>query len=96
MKINWKVRLRNKKWLGMLASQTAILVQAVLAGLVGLDVIHIDLGAVDQDIKIILGLVDVVLIYFSFLGLIVDPTTDGVSDSGQAMRYAKPREVMKK
>ena len=92
MKINWKVRLKNKLFLASLASQTALLVQGILAGLVGLDVMHINLDTVSVDTKIILGVIDGTLGYLSFLGIITDPTTGGVKDSEQAMTYEEPKK----
>ncbi|MEC3606320.1 MULTISPECIES: phage holin [Bacillus] len=89
--INWKVRLRNKMWLTSFASQTALLIQGVLAGLVGLGVISIDLAGLDSSLKIALGMVDVVLAYFSFLGIVQDPTTEGIGDSAQALEYSEPK-----
>ena len=92
MKINWKVRFKNKLFLTSLASQTILLVQGILAGLVGLGVMHINLNNVSEDAKTIMGMVDVVLGYLSFLGIIVDPTTDGIKDSEQAMTYEEPKK----
>jgi len=92
MKINWKVRFKNKLFLTSLASQTILLVQGILTGLVGLGVMHINLNNVSEDAKIIMGMVDVVLGYLSFLGIIVDPTTDGIKDSEQAMTYEEPKK----
>ena len=92
MKINWKVRFKNKLFLTSLASQTILLVQGILAGLVGLGVMHINLNNVSEDAKTIMGMVDVVLGYLSFLGIIVDPTTNGIKDSEQAMTYEEPKK----
>ncbi|KRT93811.1 MULTISPECIES: phage holin [Bacillus] len=91
-KINWKVRFNNKLFLTALASQTAVMIQGLIAGLVGLGIMDIDLSQLDNSLKISLGIVDTVLIYLSFLGIIKDPTTKGISDSEQAMEYEEPRE----
>ncbi|KAA0813185.1 phage holin [Bacillus licheniformis] len=91
-KINWKVRLNNKLFLTALASQTAVMIQGIIAGLVGLGIMDIDLSQLDNSLKISLGIVDTVLIYLSFLGIIKDPTTKGISDSDQAMDYEEPRQ----
>ncbi|MGG1363676.1 phage holin [Bacillus velezensis] len=91
-KINWKVRLKNKLFLTTLASKTAVMIQAVVAGLVALNVVHIDLAQLDTYLKVLLGIVDAILIYLSFLGLVTDPTTSGVSDSDQALDYESPKE----
>ena len=39
-----------------------------------------------------MGVVEVVLTILAALGIVVDPTTKGVSDSSQALEYEKPKE----
>lgn len=81
MNINWKVRLQNKTWLlAMLAAIVAFVYQ--LLGL--LDIVP----AVSQDqVTQLIGLVINILVA---LGIVVDPTTTGVTDSSRAMHYDKP------
>ena len=81
MKINWKVRLLNKTWLlAMLAALVAFVYQ--LLGLLGV------VPAVSQDqVTQLIGLVINILVA---LGIVVDPTTTGVTDSQQAMTYDNP------
>ena len=79
--INWKVRLQNKTWLlAMLAAIVAFVYQ-----LLGLrDIVP----AVSQDqVTQLIGLVINILVA---LGIVVDPTTTGVTDSSRAMHYDKP------
>lgn len=81
MKINWKVRLQNKTWLlAMLAAIVAFVYQ--LLGL--LDIVP----AISQDqVTQLIGLVINILVA---LGIVVDPTTTGVTDSSRALQYDKP------
>ncbi len=81
--INWKVRLQNKTWLlTMLAAIVAFMYQVL--GLLGV------VPAISQDqITQLIGLVVNILVA---LGIVVDPTTSGVTDSQQALDYNKPRE----
>lgn len=81
--INWKVRLQNKTWLlTMLAAIVAFMYQVL--GLLGV------VPAISQDqITQLIGLVVNILVA---LGIVVDPTTSGVTDSQQALRYDRPRE----
>ena len=81
MKVNWTVRLKNKTWLlAMLAALVAFVYQ--LLGLLGV------VPAVSQDqVTQLIGLVINILVA---LGIVVDPTTTGVTDSQQAMTYDKP------
>ena len=83
MKINWKVRLKNKTWLlAMLVAIVAFVYQ--MLGLLGV------VPAVSQDqITQLIGLVVNILVA---LGIVVDPTTMGVTDSTRALHYDKPGE----
>ena len=82
MRINWKVRLQNKTWLlAMLAAIVAFVYQI-------LSLLEI-VPAVSQDqVTQLVGLVINILVA---LGIVVDPTTTGVTDSQQAMTYDKPK-----
>ena len=78
MKINWKVRLRNKTWL---ASVLALAVSFVYDLLAMLDVIP----PLSEDW--LLSLVQTLLTLLTALGVVIDPTTDGAGDSDRAMTY---------
>ena len=78
MKINWKVRLRNKTWL---ASVLALMVSFVYDLLAMLDVIP----PLSEDW--LLSLVQTLLTLLTALGVVIDPTTDGAADSDRAMTY---------
>lgn len=83
MKINWKVRLQNKAWL--LSMAAAIIAFAYqLCGLCGI------VPPISEDMTMqAVGMVVNILVA---LGIVVDPTTAGVTDSQQAMSYDKPKE----
>ena len=78
MKINWKVRLRNKTWL---ASVLALAVSFVYDLLAMLDVSP----PLSEDW--LLSLVQTLLTLLTALGVVIDPTTDGAADSDRAMTY---------
>ncbi|MBE5810118.1 MAG: phage holin [Clostridiales bacterium] len=78
MKINWKVRLRNKTWL---ASALALIVSFVYDLLAMLDVIP----PLSEDW--LLSLMQTLLTLLTALGVVIDPTTDGAADSDRAMTY---------
>ena len=81
MKINWKVRLQNKTWLlAMLAAIVAFAYQA-------LSLLEIMPAVSEDQVTQLMGLVINILVA---LGIVVDPTTTGVTDSQQAMTYDKP------
>ena len=81
MKINWKVRLRNKAWL---AGVLALIVSFVYDLLAAFDIVP----AVSEDW--IMGIVATVLTLLTALGVVADPTTPGVTDSDRAMLYDEP------
>lgn len=81
--INWKVRLKNKAfWLAMIPA-VLLLVQTV-AALFGFT---LNLGDIGDKL---LAVVNAVFALLSILGVVVDPTTQGVSDSQRAMEYNEP------
>ena len=81
MKLNWKVRLKNKVWLGSFLS---LIVGFVYSMLALFDVFP----EVTQ--SLVLQLVNQVLTFLGLIGVIVDPTTAGIGDSDRAMSYAEP------
>ena len=78
MKINWKVRLRNKTWL---ASVLALMVSFVYDLLAMLDIVP----PLSEDW--LLSLLQTLLTLLTALGVVIDPTTDGAADSDRAMGY---------
>ena len=81
MKLNWKVRFKNKVWLGSFLS---LIVGFVYSMLALFDVFP----EVTQ--SLVLQLVNQVLTFLGLIGVIVDPTTAGISDSDRAMSYVEP------
>lgn len=83
MDINWKVRLKNKAfWLAIIPA-LALVAQSVSA------VFGYTLDLTTMVGKI-LAVVDAVFAVLVILGIVVDPTTDGVGDSIRALGYTKP------
>lgn len=81
MKINWKLRLQNKATLWSLICLVISIVYRVL------DAAHV-IPPFTQDF--LLEIAADVLSVLGLLGVIVDPTTDGVNDSIRAMGYEQP------
>jgi len=82
MKINWKVRIKNPVFWVTVIPSIVSLVYLVLAAF---DVTP----SVTENV-----IIDAVLVLINALttvGILVDPTTKGVSDSAQAMTYDKPK-----
>ena len=81
--INWKVRLRNKAfWLALITA--ALLLVQTVAALFGF---ALNLGDIGDKL---LAVVNAVFALLSILGVVVDPTTQGVGDSQRALGYVEP------
>ena len=81
--INWQVRLRNKAfWLAFIPA--ALLLVQTVAALFGFALNLGDMG--DK----LLAVVNAVFALLSILGVVVDPTTQGVGDSQRALGYVEP------
>lgn len=83
--INWKVRIKNKHfWLALIPA-VLLLVQVVAA----VFEIQIDLGGLSDKL---LAVVNAVFVVLAILGIVTDPTTEGVQDSKLAMTYDEPKK----
>ena len=76
MKINWKLRLQNKYTVAAMLTCVISFIYSIL------DTIGV-VPAVDQ--SSVEGLVETVVLVLTALGILVDPTTNGASDSELAL-----------
>ena len=83
MKINWKVRLRNPVFWLTLIPAVATFGYTVLGSL-GV------VPTISEDTMVNAG--TAIVTALSTIGVLVDPTTKGVSDSERAMNYETPAE----
>ena len=81
MKLNWKVRFKNKICLGSFLS---LIVGFIYSMLALFDVYP----AVTQNL--IGQILNQILTFLGLIGVIVDPTTAGLEDSNRAMTYDEP------
>jgi len=81
MKLNWKVRFRNKIWLGSFLSLIIGFIYSLLA-------LFDVFPAVTQNL--VVQLLNQVLTFLGLIGVIVDPTTAGIGDSERALGYEEP------
>ena len=81
MKLNWKVRFKNKAWL---ASFISLIVGFVYSMLSLFDVFP------DITKNTVMEVINNVLTFLGLIGVLVDPTTAGLNDSKRAMGYKKP------
>lgn len=83
--INWKIRLKNKNfWLSLIPA--VLLLIQVIAAPFGY---KWDFGVLGQQLTAIVNAAFAVL---AIVGVVTDPTTEGVSDSNQAMTYSDPKK----
>ena len=81
MNVNWKVRFKNGKWLLLFAAQVVGLIYYVLG------VFEI---APEITQNTVMQIVEMVLMVLGSVGVITDPTVDGLEDSSRAMSYQYP------
>lgn len=84
MKINWKVRLRNKPWV---AGLVGIIVTFAYDIMAAFEIVP----AVDE--SHVMSVIKTLLTLLVGLGVLVDPTTQGVSDSERALMYVEPGKL---
>ena len=85
MKINWKVRLKNKTfWVSIIPA--LLLLTQQICSLFG---ITLELNDLSDKLIAITGTVFSAL---ALLGIVNDPTTQGLSDSARAMTYDEPNK----
>ena len=81
--INWKVRFKNKAFWMAIIPAVLLLVQAIAA-----------VAGVTLDFTVLSGrllaVVEAAFVVLSILGIVTDPTTDGIKDSKRALGYDEP------
>ncbi len=87
MKINWLVRVKNKTFWIALIPALLLLLQAI-GDVFGMS---FDFGQIGDKL---LNVVNTLFALLTILGVVTDPTTDGVSDSQTAMTYQVPKKEM--
>lgn len=83
--INWKVRIKNKNFWLTLIPAVLLLVQVVAA------VFGYTLDFTELDGKL-LAVVDALFAVLTILGIVTDPTTEGIGDSKLALTYEEPKK----
>ena len=78
MKINWKARFKNKAFILTFVTLIISFVYQILALF---DVVP----AVSEDVLV--NVITIIVNILATLGVVLDPTTEGISDSDRAMTY---------
>ena len=82
--INWIVRIKNKVFWVTGIPAILLLIQTV-AAVFGYT---LDLGELGSKL---IDVVEAAFVVLAIVGVVADPTTEGISDSKQAMTYTKPK-----
>ena len=85
MKINWKVRIKNKTFWILFIPALIMLIQAI-ASVFGYTLDLSDMGG-----KLI-SVIEALFVVLTIIGIVVDPTTEGLPDSTQALGYEEPKK----
>lgn len=83
-KINWKIRIKNKQFWLTLIPALLLLIQ-VVAAVFGFSLDFGELG------NRLIAVVNALFTVLAILGIVTDPTTEGVADSTRAMTYDVPK-----
>lgn len=85
MKINWKVRLKNKMfWISIIPALFVFIGKVLI--LFGIE------ADFDALVAQLLDIVEAVFMLFAILGIVTDMTTEGIKDSELAMTYEEPKK----
>lgn len=85
MKINWKIRFKNKNfWIALIPTFLMLLKQ--ILHLFGVEMDFSDLS------NQLIDIVGTIFMVLAILGVVNDPTTATLNDSINAMHYDKPKE----
>lgn len=83
--INWEVRIKNKNFWLTLIPAVLLLIQVLVAPFG----YQWDFGVLNEQLAAIINALFAVLM---ILGIVNDPTTDGIADSKQALTYKTPKK----
>ena len=81
--VNWKVRIKNKMFWIALIPAVLLLVQTVCS-VFG---VELDFGNLQDKLLAVVNALFAVLV---ILGIVADPTTEGLKDSQRALGYERP------
>ena len=81
MQLNWKVRFKNKVWLGAFL---CLIISFIYSLLAMFDVYP----PITQNM--VVNIINQMLEFLALIGAIMDPTTAGLGDSNRAMTYVEP------
>lgn len=82
--INWKIRIKNRSFWTALIPAVLILIQMIAK------VFNYELNLTELGTNLI-NVVNSAFVILTILGIVIDPTTEGIGDSIKALNYEKPK-----
>ena len=83
MNINWKVRIKNKNfWIALIPA--VLLLAKSICEIFG---VNLEIEGISAQL---VSIVETLFVVLALLGIVQDPTTDGIADSQRALTYIKP------
>lgn len=82
--INWKIRIKNRSFWTALIPAVLILIQMIAK------VFNYELNLTELGTNLI-NVVNSAFVVLTILGIVIDPTTEGIGDSIKALNYEKPK-----
>lgn len=82
-KINWNVRFKHKPFLVALFSALLMLITQIS------QILGVDTTVISEQVTPVFNTILGILI---LLGVVIDPTTESISDSKQALSYEEPKK----
>ncbi|WP_416730319.1 phage holin [Fictibacillus sp. JL2B1089] len=86
--INWKIRFKNTVWLTAFVSQLLIILQLIAVGLNGAGIT--DFVLTEEIRGWVLAVSNAIFIALSMLGIVQDPTVEGIGDSQRSLMRKEP------
>ena len=83
MKINWKIRMQHKQFWVSLIALLVVLANQIAA------IFTLDITIISEQLT---GIFETILMILALMGIIIDPTTDGLNDSKRSLNYDRPNE----
>lgn len=89
--MNWKIRFKNPTFVITTAIPGAIILAQMILAFINEFIVPTGYSITDDAVNGFMGIVNFFALTFLGIGGAIDPTTKGVSDSNQALRYEEPK-----
>ena len=91
--MNWRIRFKNPTFVVTVAIPGVIILAQMILAFINEFIAPTGYSITDDAIEGFMGIVNFFALTFLGIGAVTDPTTRGVSDSKQALRYDEPKNT---